>query len=97
MFLKYFFSKQYIKLLYKLNLELMGNYTNNLAKSSIYCIFYNLLNFLQKKKINFLFYLNTNTYLFNIYFFSIRVLNTRVNNLFYKNIFFFLMLMSPLM
>ena len=96
LFFKYFFSKQYFKLLFQLNLTLVGNYTNNITKSSIYIIFYFFEKFLNLNKILFKF---KNLVLidqinYNLYFLPIKVLNIRINNNFYKNIFFFFMLIN---
>ena len=93
-FFKYFFSKQFVKLIYQLDLNYLGNYTNNLTKSFVFYIFYNLNNFF---KLNYL-KININvvnkTLLFNLYYFSIKTLNIKINSTFYKNIFFYFMLIN---
>jgi hypothetical protein len=96
LFFKYFFSKQYFKLLFQLNLNLVGNYTNNITKSSIYIIFYFFEKFLNLNKIPFKFknLLLIDKINYNLYFLPIKVLNIRINNNFYKNIFFFFMLIN---
>jgi hypothetical protein len=95
LFFKYFFSKKYIKLFYQLNLVLVGNYSNNLTKSSIFNVFFFLLNFFKNKTIRYQLISHFQTYFYNLYFFSIKTLNIRINNTFYKNIFFLLMLINP--
>lgn len=94
-FFKYFFSKQFLKFLYQLNLNLVGNYTNNLIKSFIYIIFYNLNNFLELNNNVIFFKLNNSLLFYNIYYLPIKTLNIRINNNFYKNIFFYFMLINP--
>ncbi len=90
-FFKYFYSKQYLKLLNKNILLSSNNYINNLSKSSIYLIFYYILNFLKNKKINLDFFqLNNNFfYVYQQYYFSFKLINIKINKSFYKNIFFF--------
>ena len=94
-FFKYLFSKQFIKFLFQLNLNLIGNYTNNITKSSIYGIFFNLNNFFNLNKIYIRNKLHIKNYLFNLYFLPIKTLNIRINNNFYKNIFFYFMIINP--
>jgi len=95
LFIKYFFSKQFIKFIFQLNLILVNNYTNNLSKSSLYFIFYNLNKFLNLNKVCFKINNLYNVNLYNLYYSPIKVINTRVNNNFYKNIFFYFMLINP--
>lgn len=91
LFFKYFFSKQYLKLIYKNNLNYLGNYTNNIAKSCIFYIFYNFYNFLLTGKINLSQIKLCDNSVYNIYFTPISVLNVKINNTFYKNVFYFFM------
>jgi hypothetical protein len=93
-FFKYFFSKQFIKFLFQLNLTLVGHYNNNITKSSIFIIFYNFIKFFNLSKT--VFYKNfENQHLgFNIYFLPVKTLNVRINNNFYKNTFFYFMLIN---
>jgi hypothetical protein len=95
LFFKYFFNKLYLKLIFKTNLTLVGNYTTNLTKSYAYHIYKNLYFFFQKKFI----FLEKKSfevrYFFNIYFLTIKVINTRINNNLYKNVFFFFTLILP--
>ena len=95
LFFKYFFSKQFIKFLFQFNLNLVGNYTNNLTKSSIYAIFYNLNKFFNLNKIIVFKKFENDNLIFNIYYTSVKSLNTRLNNNFYKNIFFYFMIINP--
>jgi len=94
LFFRYFFAKQYIKLIYNVNLLFVGNYTNNLTKSFIFLIFFNLINFFKNEKIT----LNTqffkNFFFFNIYLVPVKLINVKLNQLFYKNIFFYFMLIN---
>ena len=90
LFVKHFFSKQFIKFIFQLNLTLVNNYTNNLSKSSIYLIFYNLNKFLNLNRFCFNINNTSNVNLFNLYYLPVKVIIIRVNNNFYKNIFFFL-------
>lgn len=95
LFTKYFFNKLYLKLIFKTNLTLVGNYTTNLTKSYAYYIYKNLYNFFTY---SYSFYIKKTPspfYFFNIYFFSIRVMNTRINNNLYKNVFFFFLISLP--
>jgi hypothetical protein len=94
-FIKAFFSRLYIKLLYKTNLELIGNYTNNLTKSSIYWTFANINRFFKFRQSFLSPLLPLDEYLYNYYFFSIKTVNVRINNQLYKNIFFFFMIFFP--
>jgi len=94
LFFKHFFSKQYIKLIFQINLNLIGNYTNNLTKSCIFFIFFNIFKFFKNnntilKTVKF-----SNLYIYNLYFFSIKVVNVKINKNFYKNIFFYFMLIN---
>ena len=91
-FFKYFFSKQFIKFLFQLNLNLVGHYTNNLTKSSIYIIFFNLNKTFTYSKIFKYKYYSFRSLVFNFYYLSIKTFNVRINNSFYKNIFFFFLL-----
>lgn len=91
-FFKYFFSKQFIKFLFQLNLNLVGHYTNNLIKSSIYLIFFNLNKIFDYNKIYNYKYSENKNLIYNSYYLSIKTFNTRINNSFYKNVFFFLLL-----
>lgn len=93
-FFKYFFSKQFIKFLFQLNLNLVGQYTNNITKSSIFLIFYNLNKFFNLSKISFYKNFQFNCLAFNLYYLPIKTLNVRINNNFYKNIFFYFMLIN---
>lgn len=94
-FFRYFFSKQFVKFLFQLNLNLVGNYTNNLVKSSVFLIFYSFNKFfnLNNKLIHYKNFSNQSL-IFNIYFLPIKTLNIRINNNFYKNVFFYFMLMN---
>lgn len=92
LFFKYFFSKQYIKLIYNINLFFVGNYTNNLTKSFIFLIFFNLINFFKNEKIILNVQFLKNFFFFNIYLVPIKLINIKLNRLFYKNIFFYFML-----
>lgn len=94
-FLKVFFFKSYIRILNNMNLDLVGNYTNNLIKSSIYCIFIRITRFFNNKKIDVIFNFINNYYFFNLYFYSVKNVNIRINNQLFKNIFFFWMLILP--
>ncbi len=95
-FFKYFFSKQFIKFLFQLNLDLVGQYTNNITKSSIFLIFYNFNKFFNLSK----FFIYKNFHFrflgFNLYYLPIKTLNNRINNNFYKNIFFYFMFINTL-
>lgn len=93
-FFKYFFSKQFIKFFFQLNLNLIGQYNNNITKSSIYTIFYNFNKFFNLNKIFLLKNFQPETLIFNNYFLPIKTLNIRINNTFYKNIFFYFMLIN---
>lgn len=93
-FFKYFFSKQFVKFLFQLNLNLVGHYTNNLIKSSVYLIFFNLNKIFNYNKILNYRYLENKNLIFNFYYLSIKTFNVRINNNFYKNVFFFLLLSS---
>ncbi len=94
-FFKFFFSKQYTKLLFNNNLKYLGNYTNNLTKSFLYNIYFNLFIYFK----NTIYFNKYNSsfanYLSNLYFLPIKTLNIKLNNTFYKNIFFYLMLIYP--
>lgn len=94
LFFKYFFAKYYLKLIYNVNLLLLGNYTNNLTKSFIFFIFFNSLNFFKNGKfiLNFLF--ADKKFLFNLYLLPIKIINIKLKQLFYKNIFFFFMIIN---
>lgn len=94
-FFKYFFSKQLVKLLCQLNLNLVNNYTNNIAKSSIFLVFYNFNKFLNTRD-KFLLHesFDCKNLIFNLYFLPIKTLNIRINNNFYKNIFFYFMFIN---
>lgn len=92
LFLKVFFSKQYVKILYKMNLDLVGNYNNNLTKSAIYHTFNGVSTLLDNKFFHATLNFSFEEYLFNYYFCSLKTVNTRINNQCYKNIFFFFML-----
>ncbi len=94
-FFKYFFSKQFIKFIYQLNLNYVGNYTNNLTKSYIYYIFYNINNFFKTSYLNFKNIEPNSFWIYNLYYFSIKTLNIKINSNFYKNIFFYFMLINP--
>ena len=94
LFFKYFFAKQYIKLIFNSNLDFSGNYTLNLTKSFLFHIFFNFFNFFKNKNNNIKQYQFFNNYLFNLYFTSVKALNIRINNSFYKNFFFYLMLIN---
>ena len=93
-FMRFFFNKQFNKILRQVNLQLVGNYTNNLIKSAIYFFFFNLKLVL----INEIFNLTTLKYnfffLFNLYFFSVKIVNTKINKKLYKNIFFYFLFFS---
>lgn len=91
-FLKTFFSKQYLKLLYKTNLSLVGNYDNNLTKGSVFYIFNNIYRFLRNESLDLKLDLLSTEYLYNLYYYSIKILNTKINDQLYKNIFFNFML-----
>jgi hypothetical protein len=93
-FFKYFFSKQFIKFVYQLNLDYIGNYTNNLTKSYIYYIFFNINNFFKIANLNFKFINSTPRWIDNLYLLPIKILNIRINSTFYKNIFFYFMLIN---
>lgn len=94
LFFKYFFSKQYLKFIYKNNLNYLGNYTNNISKSCIFYFFYNFYNFLINKKIiKNHFYLNE-VNIYNSYLMPLHVLNIQLNNTFYKNLFYFFMFVN---
>lgn len=96
LFFKYFFSKQFIKLTNQFNLVFVGNYTNNLIKSYIYCFYFNLNNFFKintNPSFNFIFKFSNN-FLYNLYYYPIKTLNIKLNSLFYKNIFFYFMLIN---
>lgn len=93
-FFKYFFSKQFIKFFFQLNLNLIGQYNNNITKSSIYTIFYNFNKFFNLNKIYLFKNFQSETLIFNIYFLPIKTLSIRINNNFYKNIFFYFMLIN---
>ena len=95
LFFKYFYSKQYIKNLFQINLSLIGNYTNNLTKSYIYNIFFNIYSFFKINNLIFNQNVISKTYLFNLYFYTIKTFNVKINNNFYKNIFFYFMLINP--
>lgn len=95
LFFKYFYSKQYIKNLFQINLSLIGNYTNNLTKSYIYNIFFNIYSFFKINNLTFNQNVISKTYLFNLYFYTIKTFNVKINNNFYKNIFFYFMLINP--
>lgn len=93
-FFKYFFSKQFIKLIYQLNLNYVGNYTNNLIKSYIYYIFYNMNNFFKISSLKFKYSPVNDSWVYNLYYFSIKTLNIKINSNFYKNIFFYFMFIN---
>lgn len=93
-FFKYFFSKQFIKFFFQLNLNLIGQYNNNITKSSIYTIFYNFNKFFNLNKMHLKKNFQSETLIFNNYFLPIKTLNIRLNNTFYKNIFFYFMLIN---
>ena len=88
-FFKYFFNKAYIKFLYKINVNLFGNYTNSFSQSLIHNIFYQTLKVFNK------FYVNLNKFVFslfslnNLYFLSIKSANISLKSNLYKNFFFF--------
>lgn len=95
LFFKYFFSSLYLKLLFQTNLNLIGTYTNNLTKSYVFYVFFNIFNFFKKTSTKWIKLKLSNNFLFNLYFYPIKVLNLRVNNTFYKNVFFYFMLINP--
>lgn len=97
LFFKYFFSKQYIKILYQFNLKLVGNYTNNLIKSSTYHFFFYFNKFFSFKNLNFLKFKISNLNFQNTYLTPIKTLNIRINNSnnLYRNVFFYLLLLNP--
>lgn len=94
LFFRYFFTKQYIKIIYNVNLLFVGNYTNNLTKSFIFFIFFNLINFFKNGKIILNTQLFKKNFLFNLYLIPIKIINIKLNRLFYKNIFFYFMLVN---
>ena len=81
LFFKYFYSKQYIKNLFQINLSLIGNYTNNLTKSYIYNIFFNIYSFFKINNLIFNQNVISKTYLFNLYFYTIKTFNVKIENL----------------
>lgn len=95
LFFKYFFSKQYFKILLNTNLNLIGQYNNNLTKSYIFNIYFYLNLFLNN---NFIIFKNKNNsfnLINNVYNLPVQTVNVKINNSFYKNIFFLLMLINP--
>ena len=90
--LNYFFLNYFFLFL---NLSLIGNYTNNLTKSYIYNIFFNIYSFFKINNLIFNQNVISKTYLFNLYFYTIKTFNVKINNNFYKNIFFYFMLINP--
>lgn len=97
LFLKYFFSKQYIKLIYKSDLSLVGNYTNSLTKSALYWIWATLENFIKNKKFIFSSNYYKTEFLYNHYFLSLKTFNIKITKCFYKNIFYYFLMISPFM
>ncbi len=97
-FLKYFFADQFMIILKKVNVDLIGFYDNNLFKSAIHHIYASLRFSLKNEK----FLLNSTVptphtrlgLTSNLYFFSIKIINTQINKKIYKNIFYYLMLFS---
>lgn len=94
LFIKYFFSKQYIKLINYSNLNLSGFYVNNFIKSLVHNIFFNIDRFFYKKKSNLNKFVNSDVLVNNLYFYSIKVLNVKINKKLYKNIFFFFLILN---
>lgn len=95
LFFKYFFSKQFIKIVYQFNLNFIGHYNNNSIKSYAYYFYFNLNNFLTTKSNFYSILKPNNCFLYNFYYFSIKTLNIKINSLFYKNIFFYFLLVNP--
>lgn len=94
-FVRYFFSRQYIKLIYKMNLLFVGNYDNNFTRSVVYYTFYNIERFVNPQTTVLDIDLLDEHYLFNYYFLPIKTINTKINKHLYKNVFFYFMLLSP--
>ena len=81
--------------MFQLNLNLVGNYTNNITKSSVFFIFYNFNKFFNtESKLLFHKNFNVDKLLFNLYVLPVKTLNIRINNNFYKNIFFHFMFIN---
>lgn len=99
LFLRYFYSKQFLKLMTILNLNLIGAYNNNLVKSSIYFFFSNILILFKNVNQGWVVFdsltPHEDTFLFNFYFFAIKTVNFKINKTFFKNIFFFFMSVLP--
>lgn len=94
LFTKYFFSRQFIKILFKMNLKLVGGYENNLTKCSIYHIFNTINTFIDSKAIISNRQFNDDTYFFNQYLLPIKVLNIKLRKKFFKNTFFYFMFIN---
>jgi hypothetical protein len=77
------------------SINLVNNYTSNMAKSSIFSIFYNFNKFFNTEN-RLIFHKNFDykDLIFNLYFLPVKTLNIRINNNFYKNIFFYFMFIN---
>lgn len=98
LFYKYFYFKQFRILIKKLNLELVGFYTNNLIKSLIVNIYLILAAWIGSnltQPLLFLFFkfnfFKKTKLIFNLFFFSIKTSPIRLNKTFFKNFFFYLL------
>lgn len=94
-FLKYFFSKYYLKLIDKSNFLQVDNYLNNLIKGSIFKIFQLLNKFLINGNFQFKFNWFKSHYFFNSYFYSIKSTNFKINFRLSENLFFFFVAFTP--
>lgn len=90
LFFKYFYAKQFFKILNKTNLTLTNYYTNNLTKSSVFWIFKNIVKFINKNYIDTAQFLLKDNFFFNYYLIPVHTSDIIIGKNSFKNFFFFL-------
>lgn len=89
LFYRYFYYFKLLKFFNIINLNLVGNYNNNLKKSIVFYNFKFLDNVFEQRPLSLINIAPKKHLLFNQYYTSIKIVNFQLNKRFFQSVFFY--------